>query len=162
MQSLRMQRPPAGRADEELADAVLTASRALVGVAARSLAAVEEEVSLSQYRLLVVLASRGPQRIATLAEALGVNPSSATRLCDRLARRGLVRRRRTTADRREVRVSLAPLGRALVQEVTARRRDEIGRLLADVPAAQRDRIVEALEALARAAGEPPEREWAFR
>jgi DNA-binding MarR family transcriptional regulator len=149
------------RTDQELADAVLTASRALVAVAARSLAAVEDEVSLPQYRLLVVLASRGPQRIAALAEALGVNPSSATRLCDRLARKGLVRRRRTAADRREVRVSLAPLGQALVEEVTARRRAEIRRLLAQVPTGERDRIVEALETLAKAAGEPPDREWAL-
>jgi DNA-binding MarR family transcriptional regulator len=151
----------ARRTDQELADAVLTASRVLVAVAARSLALVEDEVSLAQYRLLVVLASRGTQRIAALAEALGVNPSSATRLCDRLARKGLVRRRRAATDRREVRVSLAPLGRALVEDVTARRREEIGRLLAEVPAAQRDRIVEALEALAVAAGEPSDGDWAL-
>jgi DNA-binding MarR family transcriptional regulator len=151
----------AARIDHELADAVLTASRALVAVAARSLAVVEDEVSLSQYRLLVVLASRGPQRIAALAEALGVNPSSATRLCDRLARKGLVRRRRAAADRREVRVSLAPLGRALVDQVTARRREEIGRLLAAVPVPRRRRIIEALETLAVAAGEPPDRDWAL-
>ena len=151
----------ARRTDQELADAVLTASRVLVAVAARSLALVEDEVSLAQYRLLVVLASRGPQRIAALAEALGVNPSSATRLCDRLARKGLVRRRRAATDRREVRVSLAPLGRALVEDVTARRREEIGRLLAEVPAAQREAIVEALEALAVAAGEPSDGDWAL-
>jgi DNA-binding MarR family transcriptional regulator len=151
----------AARTEQELADSVLTASRVLVAVAARSLALVEDEVSLAQYRLLVVLAGRGTQRIAALAEALGVNPSSATRLCDRLARKGLVRRRRAATDRREVRVTLAPLGRALVEDVTARRREEIGRLLAAVPAAQRDRIVEALEALAVAAGEPPDGDWAL-
>jgi hypothetical protein len=39
-------------------DAVLTASRALVGVAARSLAIVDAEVTLPQYRALVVLAPR--------------------------------------------------------------------------------------------------------
>ena len=38
------------------------ASRALVGVAARSLAGVGEEVTLPQYRMLVLLCSRGPQR----------------------------------------------------------------------------------------------------
>ena len=43
---------------EEVVDAVLTASRVLVAVAARSLAEAAEEVTLTQYRSLVVLASR--------------------------------------------------------------------------------------------------------
>ena len=43
---------------------MLTASRVLVAIAARSLADVGEEVTLTQYRSLVVLASRGPQGVA--------------------------------------------------------------------------------------------------
>jgi len=42
-------------------DTVLAASRALVAVAARSLAAAGDEVTLPQYRALVVLAARGPR-----------------------------------------------------------------------------------------------------
>ena len=53
---------------------MLTASRLLVAVAARSLADAGEEVTLTQYRSLVVLASRGPQRVAALAEARGGHP----------------------------------------------------------------------------------------
>jgi DNA-binding Lrp family transcriptional regulator len=71
-------------------DAVLTASRALVGVAARSLAVVDPEVTLPQYRALVVLASRGPRLVGELAEALVIHPSTATRLCDRLVAKKLV------------------------------------------------------------------------
>src|SRR4029077_10764902 len=69
---------------EQVADAVLRASRVLVSVAARSLAGVDHDVPLPQYRALVVLASRGPQRPTELAEALAVHPSTVTRLCDRL------------------------------------------------------------------------------
>jgi hypothetical protein len=43
-----------------LVDAVLGASRALVAVAARSLAGVDGDVTLAQYRVLVELAARGP------------------------------------------------------------------------------------------------------
>lgn len=39
--------------------ALLTASRLLVAVSARSLAAVEESLTLPQFRMLVVLDSRG-------------------------------------------------------------------------------------------------------
>jgi hypothetical protein len=38
--------------------------------------------------VLVVLAARGAQGTAELAAALAVNPSTATRMCDRLVRKG--------------------------------------------------------------------------
>ena len=71
-------------------DAVLRASRALVAVAARSIAQAGDSVTLPQYRALVALAARGPQRVTDLAEELGVHPSSATRMCDRLVKAGFV------------------------------------------------------------------------
>ena len=76
-------------APDSVVDAVLSASRVLVAVAARSLADVGEEVTLTQYRTLVVLASRGPQNLAGLADAVGVTPATATRMCDRLVRKDL-------------------------------------------------------------------------
>ncbi|HEY6471939.1 MAG TPA: MarR family transcriptional regulator [Acidimicrobiales bacterium] len=145
--------------DQALSDAVLTASRVLVAVAARSLAAHEGEISLQQYRALVVLASRGPQRPVDLAQALGVDPSTATRLCDRLVRKRLISRSRAGADRREVRLDLAVAGRRLVDRVTASRRAEIERILAGVPAGKRRGIVEAFAAFGDAAGEIPDAEW---
>src|ERR1700758_4144484 len=110
--------PPVRAADDELVDSVLAASRALVAVAARSLAAAGDEVTLPQYRALVVLAANGPQGTAELAAALAVTPSTATRMCDRLVRKGLVRRHRQAGDRRSVRITLTAAGRGLVAEVT--------------------------------------------
>ena len=55
-------------------DAVLSASRVLVAVSGTTLADVGEEVTLTQYRSLVVLASRGPQGVAALADAVSVTP----------------------------------------------------------------------------------------
>src|ERR1700753_1331614 len=89
-----------GNVDEAVVDAVLTASRTLVAVAARSLGAAAEDTTLAQYRALVVLASRGPQRMGDLAEALGVTPSTAGRMCDRLVRKELIRRHRARGARR--------------------------------------------------------------
>ena len=48
-------------------EAVLAASRVLVGVAVRSLAPVENTVTLTQFRALVIMASRGPMHLAALA-----------------------------------------------------------------------------------------------
>lgn len=146
--------------DDDLIDAVMTASRALVGVAARSLASVGEDVTLPQYRALVTLGQRGPQRPLDLAGALAVNPSTATRMCDRLVAKGLIERERSADDRREVRVALGRAGKELVSEVTRRRRADLGRLLAAVPAHERGAVVAALRVFATAAAEVPEPDWA--
>ena len=105
---------------EELAAEILVATRAMVGLAARTLAD-EEELTLLQHRALVVLDENGTTRVAALADALGVSPSTATRLCDRLVAKSLVRRRRSPQDRREVRIELADPGQLLVEKVTKRR-----------------------------------------
>ena len=94
----------------------------MVGLAARSLAGLDEDVTLPQYRALVVLASRGPQRVIDISTELGVNPSPALAGRHRLVRKKLIRRSRSTVDRQEVRLSLTPAGRHLVEEVTVRRR----------------------------------------
>ena len=142
-----------------MVDAVLSASRVLVAVAARSLADVAEEVTLTQYRTLIVLASRGPQNLAGLAEAVGVTPATATRMCDRLVRKDLIRRRTERDDRRQLRVALTIKGRSLVDAVTVRRRQEIGRIMSEIPVEQQAVLVQALGRLASAAGEVPEQDW---
>jgi DNA-binding MarR family transcriptional regulator len=75
-------------------------------VDASSLGAVAEETTIAQYRALVVLASRGPQRMAGLAGVLDVTPSTTGWMCGRLLRRGLIRRHRARSDRRAVQVSI--------------------------------------------------------
>ncbi len=146
---------------EELVEAFLAVSRALVGVAARSLANLAEDVTLTQYRVLIELASRGPQRITDLAEALGVDSSTATRMCDRLVRKELIQRRRTDTDRRAVRISLTPSGRDLVAQVSRRRRAEIAKILQRLPRSDLAPVLEALHTFAEAAGEVPEQDWSL-
>ena len=62
-----------GAGQESVVDAVLNASRVLVAIAARSLADAGEDVTLTQYRSLVVLASRAAE-LAELADAVAVTP----------------------------------------------------------------------------------------
>jgi DNA-binding MarR family transcriptional regulator len=146
---------------EDVVEAVLRASRALVAVAARSLAASEEQVTLPQYRALVVLANRGPQRVADLAELLDVERSTATRMCDRLEGKGLITRERSREDRRTVELALTDAGRTLVAAVTRKRVRDIRRILARMPEQPRVALVGALESFADAAGEAPEQAWSL-
>ena len=145
--------------NEAIVDAVLSASRVLVAVAARSLGDVAEEVTLTQYRTLVVLASRGPQSLAELAEAVDVTPPTATRMCDRLIKKGLIVRRHERGDRRLIRLTLAKDGRELVEAVTQRRRTEISHLMEAIPMDQQTALVDSLQRLTAAAGEVPEQDW---
>ncbi len=146
-------------ADPAAVDAVLVASRTLIGVATRSLGAAAEETTIAQYRTLVVLMSRGPQRMVDLATALEVAPSTAGRMCDRLVRKGLVRRYRARTDRRSVQVSITAAGRQVVDGATARRRAIIAEILAGLPPPRQHAVATALAEFAAAAGEVPDNEW---
>jgi DNA-binding MarR family transcriptional regulator len=154
--------PGLEQADENAVDAVLTASRTLIAVATQSLGAAAEDTTLAQYRALVVLASRGPQRLVDLAGALGVTPSTAGRMGDRLVRKGLIRRHRDRADRRAVKVSLTEAGRAVVDQATARRRALIAGILGRMTAGEQAAAAAALAAFAAAAGEIPDSQWPAR
>jgi DNA-binding MarR family transcriptional regulator len=144
---------------EDSADAALVASRALVGIAARSLAAVEDTVTLVQYRALVLLASRGSLNVGGLAESLEIHPSTATRLCDRLAEKGFIDRTTSAESRREVTIALTSAGQALVRSVTARRRREILAIVRRLDPTTRAHLVEAFAAFGEQAGEIPESAW---
>jgi DNA-binding MarR family transcriptional regulator len=137
---------------EAVADALLVASRALIGVAARSISAAGD-VTVPQFRALVVLSGAGTMSVTELADVLDVHQSSATRLCDRLVRKELIRRLPSRGDRRESELSLAPAGRRLVGGVTSRRRRELASIAAGMTADERRRALEGLRAFAAAAGE---------
>jgi DNA-binding MarR family transcriptional regulator len=144
---------------ERLTDAVLSASRVLVSIAAASIAGVAEDLTLPQYRTLVVLQSRGPQMLQELASELQVAPSTATRMCDRLVRKGLIDRDVAAGSRREVRLSVTPAGRSIVTSVSRRRRARIRRIVDRMAPEQRDVLVSALAGFAEAAGEIPDDHW---
>ncbi len=140
---------------EEFVTALLTASRVLVGVSAASLAEAEETVTVTQFRVLVVLEGSPDLTVLALARRLSVTPSTAARTVDRLLAAELVTREENPSDRREVRVNLSAKGRALVARVTSRRRAELTKIVRRMPAAQRADLVAALSAFSDAAGEPP-------
>lgn len=148
-------RSASGSADvEEFVTALLTASRVLVGVSARSLAEIEDAVTLPQFRALVVLDGYGEVNLNRLAELLSVNSSTAMRMIDRLLAAELVTRAENPANRREVLLGLTARGSRVVGEATNRRRAEITRIVNAMPTGPRDGLIEALRTFADAAGEP--------
>jgi DNA-binding MarR family transcriptional regulator len=144
---------------EAAADAFITVSRALVGIAVRSINAAPVELTPAQHRLLVLLATGGDQTVGALADQLEVNASNASRLCDRLQKLGLVARDRSSTDGRAVDVSLTSAGLDLLEAVRAHRRDDLRRVLAQMSVADVEGSIKALTAFAQAAHEVGEAEW---
>ncbi|PJN35599.1 MarR family transcriptional regulator [Streptomyces sp. CB02959] len=137
---------------EEVAAAVMTASRLFVALSARALAETEPTLTLPQLRTLVVLHGEGPVKLAALAAGLDVNPSTAMRMVDKLEARGLVDRQLNPGNRREVILALKPHGRRLVEKVLAHRHQEIQAIVASLPTERRAELVRGLRALTDAAG----------
>lgn len=148
---------PAGL--ELATDTFVTTSRAMIGISLRSLSASPVEVTLSQHRLLVLLAAGGGRTIGSLGTGLGIDQSNASRLVDRLVRLGLVLRERSATDGRAVVAVLTPGGRAVLDAVTASRRRELAGLLADLTPAERRAAVRGLSAFNRVADEPGDADW---
>lgn len=134
-------------------DAVLRASRALVGIAAASIAEISEVVTVPQLRVLVMIDTHGPLNLASVAAALDISPSNASRICDRLIRAGFLHRQDSPTDRRNISLSLTTDGRQLVRKMTRHRRRAITRVLRGMTAKERASVVAALDAFAVAAGE---------
>jgi DNA-binding MarR family transcriptional regulator len=147
---------PTGDDLEAVTAAVLTASRVLVAISARSLAAAEDRVTLPQFRMLLVV-GQGETKLVTLADKLGVNPSTAMRMAGRLAVAGLLKREVNPQNRRETLLRLTDNGRRIVEEVTARRKEEIAAILTRMPASQRQALITTMREFNDAAGEPPAR-----
>jgi DNA-binding MarR family transcriptional regulator len=159
----RTQQNSDGVADAELddlVDEVLFVSRALFGLSVRSLATISPGITLLHYRTLVVLASRGPQRLSALRSELGTQAPAVTRLCNRLVERGLAERRPAGEGGREIKMAITPQGAALIREVLAARRIELAHVVEGIPPKSRRSIQEALVLLGKATGEPRHMPWA--
>ncbi len=99
------------------------AARALT-LAARALerAAAASELTLAQFRILVLIAA-GDERSTLLADRLAVAKPTITAVVDGLVERGFVAREAVAGDRRSIRVVLTPAGDVRVAD---RRGGDVG------------------------------------
>jgi DNA-binding MarR family transcriptional regulator len=73
----------------------------------------------AQWGPLLKIQAGGSATVAELARWLSIDAGAMTRMLDRLEKKGLCRRVRSTEDRRVVRVELTPEGRAAIAGVPA-------------------------------------------
>ena len=128
----------------------------LLLVAAKANTQVGQRVSASQLQALLILEEGGPLNLSGLAEAMGLLPSSATRLCDRLVAAGLVRRRTGQTDRRAVHLILTVSANRLLLEVRTHRRDALRAALEGLTGREHENLLRGLRALARQLAKEPD------
>jgi DNA-binding MarR family transcriptional regulator len=135
------------------ADVLQAATRVLAGVALRSLDVLDSAVTLPQFRLLAVLADLGPAPSGRAARALGLDPSTVTRLADRMVAAGHVARGTDPHHRGVVTLELTASGHDLVAAADAWRRQELARILGLLSPSEQQALTTALGLLVAAAGE---------
>jgi DNA-binding MarR family transcriptional regulator len=139
----------------DLAAMVVRLGRALVAIEQPILDA--HDVSMWGYVVLTALRDEPTRAQATLARAIGADKTRLIPILDELQRRGLISREPDPADRRVHVLGLTPAGRELHAGVQAAIRAAEVRLLARLPAADRQAFLRSLQTLNSA-----ERETAAR
>jgi DNA-binding MarR family transcriptional regulator len=135
-------------------DLLLITSRLLVAIWARSIARVDETITIPQLRALLVLAAGEPMSVENLSRALGAGRSAAGRVAERLAGAGLVALRPRRKPGRELLVVLTPRGAKVVADFAAFRRRELARVVRRLAPPQRRALAGAFAAFT-AVGEAP-------
>jgi DNA-binding MarR family transcriptional regulator len=109
MSSINLEPPKVAR--ELVANSGFLLARLGAVFKSRALARVElEGFEANHYSVLAMLAEGDRETQATIAEALGLDPSRLVNLLDSLEQRGLVARHRDPLDRRRHVVSITPEG----------------------------------------------------
>jgi DNA-binding MarR family transcriptional regulator len=108
------------------------------------------EVTPQQAETLQLIAERGAVSTSTLAMMLGIDPSTASRNLAGLERAGFITRKKGTDDGRQTDVRLTPRGKRTADSVAADSHQSFLQLMDRLPRTDRQRVADALEALAKA------------
>jgi len=107
------------------------------------------EVTPSQYSALFALDRHGPFRLSELGRREQVGKSTVTRLVATLEARGLASRSVDDLDARSSIVAITDDGRALLRHLAERSNDYLRLRVAELDAADQDRLFDAVEVLAK-------------
>jgi DNA-binding MarR family transcriptional regulator len=114
-------RPDRSAEAEEYAVRLERATRGLLALNVSVLEQVESSAGLATLRALQSLDRRGPSMVGELGDDLGLVPSTASRLSDRLSEAGLITRRPAPSNRRSTLLELTDAGRAILDELVVLR-----------------------------------------
>jgi DNA-binding MarR family transcriptional regulator len=100
---------------------------------------VHADLTLSQFRLLKMVAMTEAQTIGDVARFLGVSNAAASKAVDKLVRRKLLRRTEAEADRREIRLALTEASRKILESYDAKRDEKLAAVFKDFSSQELER-----------------------
>src|SRR5687768_13299760 len=106
---------------------------------------LDSRYSLTEVRILYELAHREAPGATELARDLGLDPGYLSRILRRFTDDGLVRVVRSTGDRRRRELGLTRRGQQIFEPLDRAARARVGALLAGLPAADRARLLAAMQ-----------------
>jgi len=107
----------------------------------------ERELSVAQFKALLLLEHHGPLSMSELAHLLSISPSTASLTTERMVKHNLVKRRHDLPDKRMVRVHLSAAGSAFLAAHREHARDVFKQTLDRLAVDDRKRYVDAWEFL---------------
>jgi DNA-binding MarR family transcriptional regulator len=107
----------------------------------------DEALTLAEYRVLVFLRDERDVSLSALAEHIGLSLPSMSKKVDRLVTQGLISRTEALGDRRRLALCLTDAGAVTVEGALAATQAALAQAAADMDAAQREKVFEALDAL---------------
>jgi DNA-binding MarR family transcriptional regulator len=134
--------PPRTSDQQGLIDALVHA--AFVTMAVLNKVSAENDLSLTQLRVLAILRDRRV-RMTALADYLGLEKSTMTGLVDRAGKRGLLERATSPGDGRAVDVFLSPAGAELAEHLYAQVERSLSPVTGELTRADRRRLQALLE-----------------
>lgn len=133
----------------ELIDRLMTSFPVLMSTMHRYGAsfARERELSVAQFKALLLLEHHGPLSMSELAHLLSISPSTASLTTERMVKHNLVKRRHDLPDKRMVRVHLSAAGSAFLAAHREHAREVFRSTLDKLSTEERKKYVEAWELL---------------
>ena len=111
----------------------------------------DSHLSMSQMKVLMLLAVGGERRMSDLAPQLGISLSTLSSLVERLVEADLAQRGEDPRDRRSVLVSLTSEGRALLDRFQELGGEQLRELLSQLSEQELATVNQAIEVLVAAA-----------
>ena len=110
-------------------------------------------LSLTEGRVLYELAQRGPVTASDIAGELALDAGYLSRILGGFDRQGLIEKRTSDKDSRQIILVLTDRGREMFAAINARSRDEIAAMLGRLSNPEQARLVAALETVERLLGD---------
>lgn len=110
---------------------------------------VDLDLTMSQLKLLLLIASCRGSRVGDLAQRLGVTPPTVTTILDRLVEHALVRREADSLDRRLVIARLTPAGEGLLRQLQLLGAIDLSQYIDELDEEELRCLVVGMEALQR-------------